>query len=359
MNLLIKTAARNILRNARRSLMTGSAVAAGAVAMMLFGGFANYIFAGLETNSVQRIGHLNVFHPGYFLFGSGNPAAYGIDDYRKVIDLISQDPAIKPLLNVATPTQSLVGIAGNFSGGNEASKTFLGVGLIPSARDRMRRWDEHGTGQTHAADERLSDGDETRGLVGVGLARILGLCGPLNVRQCPAAPARVASKAEAKPREDIVGLAQLDAGHYCFIRRLRDWLGHHGTDHRPPARPSRRPALVGDDSEEPRPHVRTFAKLSELPPGVERGLLDRILGRLMVMQQTTGQAVGLAQQRFEQELKRSLITLFGGIDGSQRGRLGGHSCFSRRPQPANLRQESRTAWGIAKISDVILAPWSV
>jgi putative ABC transport system permease protein len=211
MNLLIKTAARNILRNARRSLMTGSAVAAGAVAMMLFGGFTNNIFSGLETNSVQRIGHLNVFHPGYFLFGSGNPAAYGIDDYRKVIDLISQDPEIKPLLNVATPTQSLVGIAGNFAGGNEASKTFLGEGLIPSARDRMRRWDEHGTGQTHAADTRLSDGDETRGLVGVGLARILGLCGPLNLRQCPAAPVRAANKDEAKAREDITGLARIDA----------------------------------------------------------------------------------------------------------------------------------------------------
>jgi putative ABC transport system permease protein len=208
---LIKTAARNILRNARRSLMTGSAVAAGAVAMMLFGGFANYIFAGLETNSVQRIGHLSVFRTGYFLFGSGNPAAYGIDGYRKVIDLISRDPAIKPLLSVATPTQSLVGIAGNFSGGNEASKTFLGVGLVPSARDRMRLWDEHGTGQTHAADARLSDGDETRGLVGVGLARILGLCGPLDMRQCPAAPTRAGSQAEAKPRADIVGLAQLDA----------------------------------------------------------------------------------------------------------------------------------------------------
>jgi putative ABC transport system permease protein len=211
MSLLIKTAARNILRNARRSLMTGSAVAAGALAMMLFGGFVNYIFSNLETSSVQRIGHLSVFHTGYFLFGSGNPAAYGIDDYRKVMDLISQDPAIKPLLNVATPTQSLVGIAGNFSGGNEASKTFLGEGLIPSARDRMRQWDEHATGQRRAPDSRLSDRDETRGLVGVGLARILGLCGPLNLQQCPAAPARAASKDDAKPREDIATLAQLDA----------------------------------------------------------------------------------------------------------------------------------------------------
>ncbi len=44
----------------------------------------------------------------------------------------------------------------------------------------------------------------------MGLARILGLCGPLNLRQCPAAPARATSKDEAKPREDIASLAQLD-----------------------------------------------------------------------------------------------------------------------------------------------------
>ena len=210
MKLLIKTAARNILRNSRRSLMTGSAVAAGALAMLLFGGFVAYIFAGLETSNVQRIGHLSVFRAGYFLFGSGNPSAYGIDDYRRVMKLISDDPVIHPLLNVATPTQSLVGIAGNFSDGDEASKTFLGVGLVPSERDRMRQWDEHRTGQVRAPDHRLSDSDETRGLVGVGLARILGLCGPLHVSDCPAAPVQAKKDESSKPRDDLVGLAQLE-----------------------------------------------------------------------------------------------------------------------------------------------------
>ncbi|HET9578741.1 MAG TPA: FtsX-like permease family protein [Usitatibacter sp.] len=213
MKLLLKTAARNILRNARRSIMTGSAVAAGGMAMLLFGGFAAYIFAGLETISVQRVGHLNVFRTGYFLFGSGNPAAYGIADYRRVIDLIAQDPVIGPRLNVVTPTQSLMGIAGHFSGGSEASRTFLGAGLVPSARDRMRLWDEHGTGQTHAADGRLSDDDPSRGLVGVGMARILGLCGDLGLRSCAAAPLRDSPPAEpGKPRSDLLMLAGLEAG---------------------------------------------------------------------------------------------------------------------------------------------------
>jgi putative ABC transport system permease protein len=211
MSLLFKTAARNTLRNARRSIMTGSAVAAGAMAMLLFGGFAAYIFAGLEATNVQRVGHLNLFRTGYFLFGSGNPAAYGIDDYRRVIELVSNDPQIRARLNVVTPTQSLTGIAGNFSGGNEASKTFFGVGVIPSARDRMRQWDEHGTGLARPADARLADDDEARGLVGVGVARILGLCGALEVRECPAPPTRAESRdGPASTRSDLVALASLD-----------------------------------------------------------------------------------------------------------------------------------------------------
>jgi len=211
MRLLIKTAARNILRNSRRSFMTGSAVAAGALAMVLFGGFVSFIFAQLETNTVQRTGHLNVFRNGYFLFGSGNPSAYGIDDYRRVIDLISQDPVIRPLVNVVTPTQSLVGIAGNFSGGSQAAKTFLGVGVVPSARERMREWDEHGVAPARARDQRLADADETRGLVGVGLARILGLCAPLHISQCPSPPAQVAAGEDSgKRRDELVALASVE-----------------------------------------------------------------------------------------------------------------------------------------------------
>src|SRR5580658_4723549 len=188
MNHTLKIALRNILRNRRRSLMTGSAVAAGALATLLFGGFAAYIFASLQTSNVQRIGHLTVFRAGYFLFGAGNPAAYGIERYRDVVTLISNDPVLKPMINVITPTQSLVGIAGNFSGDNDASKTFIGAGLIPSDRDRMRRWDEFGTGSTRTADSRLSDTDDTRGLIGFGLARILGLCAPLALPNCPPVP---------------------------------------------------------------------------------------------------------------------------------------------------------------------------
>ncbi len=212
MKLLLKIAFRNMLRNLRRSLMTGSAVAAGALALLLFGGFAAYIFAGLETNNVQRIGHLTVFRAGYFLLGAGNPAAYGIDRYEDVMSLIGHDPVVGPMINVITPTQSLVGIAGNFSGSVEASKTFLGTGLIPSNRERMRQWDEFRASPGYVPDRRMSDDDPSRGEIGVGLARVLGLCGPLGLHGCPALPAARSSSAEAggARQRDLTDLAARD-----------------------------------------------------------------------------------------------------------------------------------------------------
>jgi len=211
MKLLLKIAFRNMLRNLRRSLMTGSAVAAGALALLLFGGFAAYIFAGLETNNVQRIGHLTVFRADYFLLGAGNPAAYGIDRHQEVMQLIERDPVVGPMINVITPTQSLVGIAGNFSGGVEASKTFLGTGLIPSNRERMRQWDEFRASAGYVPDKRMSDEDPSRGVIGVGLARVLGLCAPLGLHGCPALPAaRPSGRSAPAARQELTDLAARD-----------------------------------------------------------------------------------------------------------------------------------------------------
>jgi len=216
MNLLLKIVLRNILRNRRRSIMTGSAVAAGSLALLLFGGFTSYIFAGLETGNVQRNGHLTVFHSGYFLFGDGNPAAYGISDYGAVMKLFHDDPVLRPMINVMTPTQSVVGIAGNFTGTVDASKTFLGIGVVPSDRDRMLKWDPYDTRAVNAPDGRMADSEENVGLLGFGMARVLGLCGPLRLDNCPPAPAtRVARDAGTSGvNTEVLDLATRDIAEH-------------------------------------------------------------------------------------------------------------------------------------------------
>ena len=204
----LKIAFRNILRNRRRSATTVLAIAVGAVGIVLFGEFVGFVTAGLETSAVQKVGHLAVFRTGYFAFGAGNPSEFGIDDYSGVVRLIRDDPEVGPRVDVVTPVVALAGIAGNFE--LDASKTFLGTGVIPSDRDRMQRWDEHGVARRRVIPASgLRDDDETSGVVGVGLARVLGLCERLGLSGCPPRPApREATGAALSP--ELANLAQAD-----------------------------------------------------------------------------------------------------------------------------------------------------
>jgi putative ABC transport system permease protein len=122
---------------------------------------------------------------------------------------LRDDPEIGPKLNVVTPTISLTGIAGNFD--LDASKTFLGTGYVPSDRDRLLSWDEHRVMLRRVRPwSGLSDDDETRGIVGIGLARVLGLCEPLKLADCPPRPQSMPSPS---PPADaaIAALARIDS----------------------------------------------------------------------------------------------------------------------------------------------------
>ncbi|MGC9954325.1 MAG: FtsX-like permease family protein [Rhizomicrobium sp.] len=198
--MLFKIAFRNILRNGRRSLMTASAIAVGAIAMILFGEYMGFAMIGMETGAVDGGGHLTVFRKGYFDFGAGNPAGYSISGYKSVIKLIENDPELKPMVNVVTPAVSLFGIAGNFA--IETSKTFMGVGIVRSDHSRMLRWDEYGLFSQVARRPPLpplKDDDETHGIVGTGLARMLGLCKPLKIANCPSPPERTVAPVAGVP----------------------------------------------------------------------------------------------------------------------------------------------------------------
>jgi len=208
--MLFKIAIRNILRNGRRSLMTASAIAVGSIALILFGEYNDFAFLGLQTQAVIGSGHLSVFQKGYFDFGSGNPAGYSISNYKSVIELIKNDPELKPKLNVVTPTVSLFGIAGNFT--IDASKTYFGTGFVPSDRDKMRHWDEYHLRAPNFVFSPLglSDNDINHGIVGIGMARVLGLCQQLKVPNCPPPP-KSAEKVDKSAPVLSVDLSELAA----------------------------------------------------------------------------------------------------------------------------------------------------
>ena len=195
--MLVKIALRNILRNVRRTLLTTTAIAVGVTSLILFGQFVVSNVLGLQTNTVRRTGHLSVFRAGYFEFGAGNPGAYSIAGYQSVMRLIQTDSVLGPMISVITPTITLYGVAANAT--IDATKTFIGSGVIPADQIRMRRWNEYGLARIATPDSGLSDGDVTRGVVGVGMARVLGLCHDLEVPNCAAPPVIAATGAQAPP----------------------------------------------------------------------------------------------------------------------------------------------------------------
>lgn len=213
--MMFKIAFRSIFRNSRRSLTTLLTIAIGTAATLVFGGYTVYVTYGLQTSTVDRVGHLTVFRRGYFDFGSGNPAIWGIAHYQDVETLIATDPVLSPMIAVVTPVQALAGIAANSD--IDESRTFIGTGFVPSQRDAMKRWDEYGVGQSNVATTGLSDQNTSEGIVGVGLARVLGLCEKLHLDSCPVlpkgAPSATAASADVAslPKQDFSDLVASDA----------------------------------------------------------------------------------------------------------------------------------------------------
>ena len=121
-------AVRNLLRNRRRSFATFIALVIGSSSILLFGGFSGNIGYEMHTRSVQRGGHLQIQHKDFYLYGSGNPTAYGIDEYAKIIEAIKNDEILQKMVLVVTPTLQFGGIAGNYSAG--VSRTVIGNGFV-------------------------------------------------------------------------------------------------------------------------------------------------------------------------------------------------------------------------------------
>jgi putative ABC transport system permease protein len=204
--MMLGLAARNIFRNRRRSIMTLTTVCVGAVAILIFGGFMNYMVLGYQTSTVERTGHLSISRTGYFDYGAGNAAAYSVDRYQDVLELVRADPVLSPLIAVATPKLAVVGIAGNYAA--DASKTFFGDGVVPADGARMQRWNDYGLGRAGRFDEQpylLKDGDIEGGVVGTGLAKILGLCEPLKIAECPPPPQK-----RLPPKTEVATIAPED-----------------------------------------------------------------------------------------------------------------------------------------------------
>jgi putative ABC transport system permease protein len=195
------------MRNRRRSLATLFAMMIGGISVLMFGGYVQNIVDGLQTGYVRAGGHLQLQHRDYLLYGSGDPTSYGIPDYERVIAVIEHDPVLAPLLTVVTPTLEFGGIAGNFAAG--VSRTVFASGVVVTEQDRMQEWNDYGF---PGAPERLAltgTGPDAA-VIGTGVARVLRLCGPLHVANCPQPAAAPAAAGRPLP-QDVARLAAGEA----------------------------------------------------------------------------------------------------------------------------------------------------
>lgn len=197
-------AARNLLRNRRRSSTTLLAMVVGLSAILLFGGYARDVNYGLQTSYVRQSGHLQILHRDYFLFGSGDPVSYGIADYRKIIETVLSDPQLARVVTVVTPVLTINGIAGNFAAG--VSRTVSGSGIVVAEQNRMRQWNDYGFAD-RATPLALTGSAPNAAVVGTGVARVLRLCNVLRVPDCRDRVASAPAGASDLP-DDIASLSR-------------------------------------------------------------------------------------------------------------------------------------------------------
>ena len=203
----LSIALRNLLRNARRSIATMLGIAIGAIAILLFGGYKSNINYSMQTAYVRVGGHLQIQQRDYFLYGSGNPSAYGILNYEQIIAAIQADPELKKMISMVTPTLQFNGIAGNYSAG--VSRTIIGNGIVAADQVKLRLWNPYAL-HLDTPELRLANSASDAGMVGLGLARVLHLCEALKISDCPQQERLVESSGTSIPA-DIAALSSLES----------------------------------------------------------------------------------------------------------------------------------------------------
>jgi putative ABC transport system permease protein len=205
--MILNLAVRNLLRNRRRSFATLLAMAIGSTSILFFGGFSGNINYEMHTRNVQRGGHLQIQHRDFYLYGSGNPTAYGINDYELILDAIRKDEVLQKMIVVATPTLQFGGIAGNYAA--SVSRTVIGNGFIAADINRMRLWNDFDL-RSVAPVSALEGAAPDAAIVGTGVARVLQLCESLKISNCPKPETEPKAAANALP-DDIAQLSVQEA----------------------------------------------------------------------------------------------------------------------------------------------------
>lgn len=155
-------ALRNVSRQKRRSSVAISAVCFGVVALLLAGGFIEWIYQAMREDTIHsHLGHAQIVRPGYLESGMADPFAYLLPDAP------SERQAIAGLPHVQAVAPRLA-FSGLISHG-EATISFVADGVDPEQEALLSRT------LLISAGEGLSSKDPQGIIIGDGLAANLGV----------------------------------------------------------------------------------------------------------------------------------------------------------------------------------------
>jgi putative ABC transport system permease protein len=157
-----KLAFRNIFRQKVRTALTLAAISFGAVGLILSGGFVEDIFVQLREATIHsRLGHLQVFHAGYFALGRSAPYRYMIENPQALAARLARLPHVIDVL----PRVQIAGLLSN----GRANFSIVGEGVDPEKESRL------GSYVTMTAGRPLAASDAHGILLGQGVAAALKL----------------------------------------------------------------------------------------------------------------------------------------------------------------------------------------
>ena len=155
-------ALRNLTRNPIRSTISLGSIIFGVVALLLSGGFIQWIFFDMrETTILSRLGHIQITRPGFLAGASADPFAFLLPKEANELEIIAAQPRVRAIT-------SRLSFSGLISRG-EATVSFLADGVEPEKELLVSAQLQISEGQN------LSSQDPKGIIVGEGLAGNLDL----------------------------------------------------------------------------------------------------------------------------------------------------------------------------------------
>jgi putative ABC transport system permease protein len=161
MNTTIALVLRNIARNRVRMAIALSAIAFGVAALLVAGGFIEWIFMAIRESYIKSLaGHIQIVRPGYIARGAADPYRYLLPQRLPDLDYVEKLPGV----SVVTPRLAFAGLASR----GDVTVSFMAEGVDPDKEKEASRY------LIVTAGEGLSAADPTGIVMGAGLAEQLG-----------------------------------------------------------------------------------------------------------------------------------------------------------------------------------------